>query len=188
MEIRHDIAAIAAGSIKAFEKLYVAYYTKVLTYTSILLQDSAKAEDVTQDVFLKLWRNRDKLKEDGQLDAYIYITARRTVLDVFREEGYAVKYQEWAKTKQIDESPDVFCLNEIESIAARVIDGMPLRRKEIFVMSRVDGLKAKEIAEKLGLSVHTVNKHIALALSTLKEKMGDYLPIALALIFFDVKW
>ncbi len=188
MDIRHDIAAIAAGSIKAFEKLYVAYYNKVLTYTSILLQDSAKAEDVTQNVFLKLWRNRDRLKEDGQLDSYIYITARRAVLDVFREEGYAVKYQEWAKSKQMEESPDAYCLKEIELIAASVIDGMPPRRKEIFIMSRVEGLQAKEIAEKLGLSVHTVNKHIALALSMLKEKMGDFLPIAFALLYFDRIW
>ncbi|MBQ3697170.1 MAG: HTH domain-containing protein, partial [Spirochaetales bacterium] len=61
-------------------------------------------------------------------------------------------------------------------------------RKEIFIMSRVEGLQAKEIAEKLGLSVHTVNKHIALALSMLKEKMGDFLPIVLALLYFDRIW
>lgn len=187
MDTGLDIVAIASGSVKAFEKLYVAYYTKVLTYTSILLQDPVKAEDVTQDVFLKLWRNRERMKEGGQIDSYIYVTARRTVLDVFREDGYAVKYKEWAKSKQTEETFEDYCLKEIESISASVIEGMPPRRKEIFVMSRGDGLQAKEIAERLGLSVHTVNKHIALALAMLKEKMGDFLPMVL-LLFFDRIW
>lgn len=180
-----DIAAVASGSVKAFEKLYLAYYNKVLTYTMILLQDSAKAEDAAQEVFLKLWRNRSGIKIDGQIDSYIYITARRVVLDMFREDGYAARHKEWVKSQMTEESLDDYCLREIESIAAEVIDCMPPRRKEIFLMSRREGLQAKEIALKLGLSVHTVNKHIALALSMLKEKLGDFLPLLLLLLMTD---
>lgn len=184
MDANLDIVAIASGSEKAFEKLYLAYYTKVLTYTLILLQDSAKAEDATQEVFLKLWRNRTGFKADGKMDSYIYVTARRVVLDMFREEGYAIKHRDWVKSQMTEESLENYSLREIESIAFKVIDCMPPRRKEIFLLSRREGLQAKEIALKLGLSVHTVNKHIALALSVMKEKLGDFLPLLL-LLFFD---
>ena len=185
MDAGLDIVAVASGSLKAFEKLYLAYYNKILTYTSILLQDSSKAEDATQEVFLKLWRNRAGIKADGPIDAYIYVTARRVVLDIFREEGYAVRHKDWVKSQMTEESLEDYGLREIESIAQKVIDCMPPRRKEIFLLSRREGLQAREIAEKLDLSVHTVNKHIALALSMLKEKLGDYLPLILLLLLLD---
>lgn len=180
-----DISSISSGSIKAFESLYLAYYGKVLTFTSILLQDPVKAEDATQDVFLKLWRNRSGLKADGQLDSYIYVAAKRVVLDIFREESYILKHKEWAASHMTEETFQDQCMNEIESISADVIESMPPRRKEIFLLSRRDGLQAKEIADRLGLSVHTVNKHIALALSMLKDKLKDYLPLLMSILFLS---
>lgn len=177
-----DINSIVAGSIDAFEKLYLAYYNKVLTYTTILLQDPVKAEDATQDVFLKLWRNRSGIKADGQIDSYIYVAAKRVVLDIFREESYILKHKNWANSHMTEETFQDHCMKEIESIALSVIDSMPPRRKEIFLLSRKDGLQAREIAEKLDLSVHTVNKHIALALSMLKDKLRDYMPLVLFII------
>lgn len=177
-----DISSISAGNIKAFEELYLAYYGKVLTYTSILLQDRVKAEDATQDVFLKLWRNRTGLRIDGQIDSYIYVAAKRVVLDIFREESYILKHKDWAMSHLTEETFQNQCIKEIESIADSVIEVMPTRRKEIFLLSRRDGLQAKEIADRLGLSVHTVNKHIALALSMLKDSLKDYLPLFLFFI------
>ena len=177
-----DINSISAGSIKAFETLYLAYFTKVLTFTSILLRDPVKAEDATQDVFLKLWRNRAGMKADGQIDSYIYVTAKRTVLDIFREENYILKHKDWAMSHITEETFQDQCMKEIESIAADVVDCMPPRRKEIFLLSRRDGLQAREIADKLGLSVHTVNKHIALALSMLKGRLKDYMPLLLFIL------
>lgn len=176
-----DIKAIASGDVKAFEVLYLAYYNKVLTYTTSLLHNSVKAEDATQDVFLKIWRNRHNLVEGENVNSYIYMTARRVVLDVYRDEKYAQRHKEWAESNRPEESVEVSCVNEIEDIAAKMIECMPPKRKEVFKLSRINGLTAKEIAEKMDLSVNTVNKHIALALSTLKKKLNDYLTIILLL-------
>ena len=182
MKAKIDIAGIAAGSVTAFGELYTAYYKKVLTYTSILLQDATRAEDATQDVFLKIWLNRATLREDASVNAYIYITARRVVLDMLRDDRYAQEYMEASATLPKEADADDMALREIEQIAAEVVDVMPSQRKRIFLMSRQEGLQSKEIADRLGLSVHTVNKHIALALNTLKERLRDYLPLLSALL------
>ena len=180
-----DIQAIASGDVKAFEVLYLAYYNKVLTYTTSLLHNSVKAEDATQDVFLKIWRNRHNLIEGENINSYIYKTARRVVLDIYRDEKYAQRHKEWTELNSKEESVEISCINEIEDIATKMIQCMPPKRKEVFKLSRMNGLTAKEIADKMDLSVNTVNKHIALALSTLKKKMNDYLTIIILLFFID---
>ncbi len=180
-----DIKAIAAGDVKAFEELYLAYYNKVLTYTASLLHNSVKAEDATQDVFLKIWRNRHTLREDENVNAYIYMTARRVVLDIYRDEKYAQRHKDWAMSHLNEEAVEASCLNEIEDIATKMVECMPPKRKEIFMLSRKDGLTAKEIADKMDLSVNTVNKHIALALSSLKKKLNDYLTIIILLLLLN---
>ena len=81
-----------------------------------------------------------------------------------------------------DEFVEASCVNEIEDIATKMIQSMPPKRKEIFMLSRKNGLTAKEIADKMDLSVNTVNKHIALALATLKKKLNDYLTIIILLL------
>jgi RNA polymerase sigma-70 factor (ECF subfamily) len=177
-----DIKAIASGDVKAFEVLYLAYYNKVLTYTTSLLHNSVKAEDATQDVFLKIWRNRHNLKEGENVNSYIYLTARRVVLDIYRDEKYAQRHKEWTELNSEDEFVEASCVNEIEDIATKMIQSMPPKRKEIFMLSRKNGLTAKEIADKMDLSVNTVNKHIALALATLKKKLNDYLTIIILLL------
>lgn len=180
-----DIQAIASGDVKAFEVLYLAYYNKVLTYTTYLLHNSVKAEDATQDVFLKIWRNRHNLKEGENINSYIYQTARRVVLDIYRDEKYAQRHKEWTELNSKEESVETSCINEIEDIATKMIQCMPPKRKEVFMLSRRNGLTAKEIADKMNLSVNTVNKHIALALSSLKKKLNDYLTILVLLLFID---
>ena len=182
-----NIKAIADGDVKAFETLYLEYYNKVLTFTSVLLQSPVKAEDATQDVFLKLWRNRQNLKEEGNINSYIYMTARRVVLDIFRDEKYAQRHKESIESEFDGETVEESCLKEIEFIATRVVDCMPPRRKEIFLMSRLKGYSAKEIADKLDLSVHTVNKHITLALSMLKEKLSDFVSLILILLILNLQ-
>ena len=180
-----DIKAIAYGDVKSIEVLYLTYYNKVQTYTSSHLHNSVKAEDATQDVFLKIWRNRHNLLEGENVNSYIYMTARRVVLDIYRDEKYAQRHKEWAESNRSEESVEVSCVNEIEDIAARMIECMPPKRKEVFMLSRRNGLTAKEIADKMDLSVNTVNKHIALALSSLKKKLNDYLSILVLLLFID---
>ena len=182
MRMELDIKAIASGDVKAFEVLYMTYYNKVLAYTSSLLHNSVKAEDATQDVFLKIWRNRHTLREDDNINSYIYLTARRVVLDIFRDDKYAQRYKDWTFSSSNEESVEASSMNEIETIAAKMIECMPQKRKEAFLLSRKSGLTAKEIADKMDISVNTVNKHIALALSSLKKRLEDYLTIIVLLL------
>ena len=97
----------------------------------------------------------------------------------------AQRYKAWTESNRSEESVEISCVNEIEDIAAKMIECMPPKRKEVFMLSRRNGMTAKEIADKMDLSVNTVNKHIALALSSLKKKLNDYLTILVLLLLID---
>ena len=153
-----QIEEIRAGKIKTFEILFNAYYPRVKSFAFGMIKDQYEAEEIAQNVFLKLWSNREKLSSDNTLSSYIFTIVQNEVYDFFQYE--------------IDSE---YNIKEIKSIVNRTLQNMPPQRRTIYQMSREQFLSNDEIAKTLGLSKRTVEKHISLALATIKKNLGDFL-------------
>ena len=164
----HQIEEIRAGKIKTFEILFNAYYPRVKSFAFGMIKDQYEAEEIAQNVFLKLWSNREKLSSDNTLSSYIFTIVQNEVYDFFREKHYSLGYQEKMLSTPQNlqyEIDSEYNIKEIKSIVNRTLQNM----------SREQFLSNDEIAKTLGLSKRTVEKHISLALATIKKNLGDFL-------------
>lgn len=167
-----QIEEIRAGKIKTFEILFNAYYPRVKSFAFGMIKDQYEAEEIAQNVFLKLWSNREKLSSDNTLSSYIFTIVQNEVYDFFREKHYSLGYQEKMLSTPQNlqyEIDSEYNIKEIKSIVNRTLQNIPPQRRTIYQMSREQFLSNDEIAKTLGLSKRTVEKHISLALATIKK-------------------
>lgn len=171
-----------------FDRIYVIYFPKLVRFSQTYLLYREEAENMVQDLFLQLWEHRDQIPFHGNLNAYFFTVVKNRCIDILRkhcqmhQRQYSlseVQYKELEfklySLQKFDENN--FSLAEIEQIILRAVDALPPRCREIFWLSRMEGLKHKEIAERLNISVNTVEGQIAIALRKLKVGLKDYLPL-----------
>ena len=147
------------------------------------------AENIVQDVFLVLWEKKDELEITYTLTTYLFTLVKNKCLSFLRhkliEEEYNLQMKEELSFKLYAlESLDYSYQSETELQEAikRALDALPERCREVFIKSRIEGLKYKEISEELGISVNTVENHIVTALKKLRVELKDYLPLLLFLV------
>lgn len=165
------IRAIKGGDTKSFEKLFEKYYDRYFSFACALLHDADAAEDVLQNVFLKLWIGRDRLDENRSIENYLLVSVRNEIFDYLR-----LKYNQTVvrgeTPEKVDTSADIeeeMFWSETSDRMDKIIKNMPPQRQRIFMMSRYENMASKDIADALGLSVRTVERHIYLALQDLKQ-------------------
>jgi RNA polymerase sigma-70 factor (ECF subfamily) len=175
----------AIKDIADFEKLFKSQYSKLCSYANLFLNDPDAAEDVVQEVFFKLWKNRDELSINTTLKSYLFRAVRNGCMNVIDHisvrDAYKVVNEEDIRDYEsnlIDET----IVSELEQRIRESIDQLPSERRKIFILSRFEGLKYREIADKLNISVKTVENQMYQALRFLRENLVDYLPLIL-LIF-----
>ena len=160
-----------------FQKFFTANFPKVKNFAQMLLKSEAEAEDVAQDVFCKLWLQPEIwLDTDKDLDNYLFILTRNIVLNIFKHQQIEQEYQD-----EVVERTFLYELTEKEEILNNVyykemlmivqltLEKMPKRRRLIFKLSRFKGLSHKEIADKLDVSIRTIEHQVYLALIELKK-------------------
>jgi RNA polymerase sigma-70 factor (ECF subfamily) len=180
------VEKIISGDLKAFETLFNDYYEKLAYYAYQYLKDKDSAEDVVQELFSKLWINRDKLSVNTSINAYLYGAVRNACLNQIKHQKVKEGY---LSSSVFPTEYDSFIPNEIDAkeldriIQSSIID-LPPERQKIFLLSRNQGLKYQEIAEKLGISVKTVEAQMGKSLRFLRERLKEYL---LVLITFLVE-
>lgn len=179
------IQSFAISGIAEFEKLFKTHYSQLCSYANLFLSDPDAAEDVVQEVFFKLWKNRDELIINTTIKSYLFRAVRNGCLNVIDHisvrEAYKIVNENDIKDSEgnlIDET----IVSELEQRIKETIDLLPPERRKIFIMSRFDGLKYREIADQLSISVKTVENQMYQALRFLREKLVDYLPLTI-LIF-----
>lgn len=171
---------IASGDHDAFRYVFMTYFPKVKYFITNIVKSDVIAEELAQDIFLKVWTTRESLPELRSFNAYIYKMARNTALNYldrkYVEEAYLANYTPSpnAATNPVDELE----AKELELLVQLTVDQMPEQRRRIYTMSRIENLKNEEIAEKLNLSKKTVENHLNLALKDIRNVL------AAALFFF----
>ena len=168
---------IKAGDTEAFRGLFRMYYPSVLAFVEGFVKDRGIAEDIVQDVFVKLWIYRASLDATRPIRGYLFLLSRREVCSWFRKEVTVQKLISGLagdELYQLQDTPekDASEMEELRKTAERIVEAMPEKRRHVFILSRREGLKIQEIADRLGISPRTVNKHIQLALRTLRLNMN----------------
>lgn len=165
----------------SFDELYLAYYPAMLSYARMFLRDQW-AEDVVQDVFFNIWKNRHRISTDDPLYKYLLKAVYNRAINYIWKHKRDTEYRSWYGS-QIDRmvfdyyDPDKNPIlakiydNDMRQQLRQAVDELPDKRREIFRMRFFENMSNKEIGERLGLTVSTVENHMYLALKNLRDKL-----------------
>lgn len=177
-----SISLLRVGNMKAWHDFYVNYYARVRGFVSRMVPVSWAADEITQTVFVRIWMNKERLlpgKSQGDMiSGYVFAIARNEVNNWYRSRESFSSF----RTKVIGElsgyGEDHICdLTDTRALIKtldKAVSGMPDTRRKVFVQSRWHGMPNARIAEKMGISVRTVEKHIELALKYLRGQLSDF--------------
>jgi RNA polymerase sigma-70 factor (ECF subfamily) len=179
-----DTASISAIPFQVktkddFETLFKAHYSLLCAYANGFLKNVDASEEVVQEVMIKIWTNRNSLKIESSIRSYLFRAVRNGCMNVLKHETIKDGYRLFIEKEDVvnqRSQEDEMIVAELEERIRRAIDLLSLERRKIFIMSRYDGLTYAQIAEKLGISVKTVENQMGKALKFLREELADYLP------------
>lgn len=179
--------SISEGDEKAFTLLFNHYYPLLHPLVAGYALTAMDIEEVLQETFIRIWMYRDRLPDIECLKSWIFRVASRECLSMLRknlqEKKYLSTLQKSEGILMAEEDPaDILYLSEISHLVQEAVNQMPRRRKLIFQMSRIDGMKPSEIAETLSLSVSTVKNVLSASLKYIREYLASF-GIFLTLIF-----
>lgn len=168
---------IRTGDIASFHKAYRQYHIKLYFYALKHARSSYLAEEIVQLTFIKLWETRATLSPDFDLSVQIFRIAKSTMIDLLRKEIRRLDNQASltaATDSQPSENPDPAGKDDLNHVYETIEQMAPVRR-QVFRLSRMEGLSHKEIAEQLSISPKTVENHIGRALRQLKDVLTIFL-------------
>lgn len=167
------VSLLQGGSPFAFERLFENYSQKLYRFSLSYLKSETEAEEIVQDVFMKLWENRHYLRSDTSFQSYLFTIAFNAIRKHFnkksRDEKYAASILEYlaSENASIETNPDYELLvTKLEQL----IGQMPDRRKEIFMKRKKEGMSVRDIALTMDISPKTVENQITEAMNFLKKK------------------
>jgi len=165
----------------AFDRVYELYSHKLFSFIFKILKNKAEADDIVQEVFVKIWESRHKIENYKLLNSYIFTIAYNNSIDLIRKRINNTKYLEHLKNSAvINVTPNVISqieFNELNTQTEKLISNLPERQKQVYLLHREEGLTYPEIAEKLGISKNTVENHMVKALKYLRQNMDNSLLI-----------
>ena len=183
------VKALKKGDIPAFEEIYKSYNKRIYSISLKLLKSNEDAENIVQEVFLKLWRKREDLKEHSNFDAYLFTIAYNTIRDQFSKSSRERQNQdEFTRSIQpVDDSTnaEIEYHSLLESVK-KAVNKLPPRQKTVYLLNMNDGLTCDEISKKLGISERTVEVHLQKAKSHIKKLLIDSTLISILFVWLFV--
>ena len=188
-EDRELLTLLRRGEISAFVDIYTTYYDALLNYADRLLNDMEAARDVVQQVYYKIWENRDALNISLSVKAYLFKSVYHGSLNTLAHQKNIQKYEQEQMTDfyfstviQSPEAEEALWKSDIEQAIQEAIATLPEKCREVFVLSKIEGLKNREIAEKLNISVNTVKTQKRKAYAFLREELQHLFVLFLMLL------
>jgi RNA polymerase sigma-70 factor, ECF subfamily len=169
---------IRAGDEGAFDSVFREHYAHLVRMAESVVRERALAEEIAQEVMLELWRRRESLKVEQTFRAYLIRSTRNRALNHIRHERIVAREAAYAalESPSSPSAEEEVLGVELERAVRNAIGGLPANCREVFQLSRQQGLKYAEIAAVLEISVKTVEKRMGQALAELRERLAQWLP------------
>jgi len=179
------IVRLKEGDQTAFQLLFHFYYPGLVIYASQFTTRTADSEEIVQDFFVRLWSKHTQITLCDSFKNYFFSSIKNACLDFLKhqkvEKKYVSEMMELMK-HHLAYDVDLYVVSELQEKLKQGIDLLPDKCRQVFIMSRLEGLKNEEIAEKLNISKRTVETQISKALKVLRVELKDYL----GLLFFII--
>ncbi|SKC41854.1 RNA polymerase sigma-70 factor, ECF subfamily [Ohtaekwangia koreensis] len=169
------IQAIQRGDKGAFEQVFHACYENLCQYAFTILKDMDEAEDIVQSMFLKIWERREDLNIQHAIRSYLFRAVYHQCINHLEHRTIKLKHQEYGVLEGTSrvQQPEIFP-DELSNSIQSVVNELPQQCRIIFMMSRYEELRYAEIAQKLNISVNTIENQISKALRILRLKLKDH--------------
>ncbi len=179
---------MCAGDTVALDGLVLRFYKPLRHFILPIVKDADTADDVLQDLFVRLWNQRGTLVLPRSVRAYLYAAARNSALNAWRRQAnrtrfeHSVAWQDIGEPHAQDVSQDLE-RKEFQQAVDMVVATLPDRAREVYLLSQQHGLTYREIAETLGIALPTVKTHMARSIATLERKLRRFLVLTLSILF-----
>lgn len=187
MDTRSDeqiVRRLAEGDLRAMEAVYGELFGQLYNYTASYIPDGGQAEEIVQETFLYLWEHRRSLRPDSNLKAYLLRIARNKSLNLLTRMRVRNNYADYIYKRELDinyealrdKTAELVIMQELEAIIAQTLAELPEPCRLVFEMSRNEELTYGEIAERIGVSVKTVEYRMMHTLKIFRKNLKPYIP------------
>lgn len=187
-DLERVLTELAENDKAALGQLYNYYYPRLFNFSRSFLKLHEGIDDILQEVFIKIWRNRKNIYTPNTFNSYVFIITRNLLLNELRSRINNKKVKELIaqQTIAIEFSFEQSEYSDLKEKFEEAINQLPVRQKEVFLLSRIEGLSHKEIAKKLAITSKTVEYHIARATLFLKERLRNFDLVSILLVYIFV--
>lgn len=165
------------GDASAFEEVFFRYNQRIFNFCLRFIRSNDEVEEIVQRVFVALWEQRDTINPEKSVSSYLFGIAKNLVYQEFRKKVYreaALRKMEKKEDVHEESAYQEIFFGELKEILHSVVEQLPSRQKEIYLLSREHGLSYFEIATRLGISENTVDTQLRRALSFIREKYRQH--------------
>lgn len=169
----------------SFEQVFKTHFKRLHAYAFGILQNEAEAEEIVQQVFLKLWERKENLSRINPISTYLYRAVHNGSLNYLKHQRVKAKHQmhvAWSMKDEVEPSGKKIQVKELKQQLNRAMQELPEQCRLIFQLSRFEDMKYREIADQLGIAVKTVENQMGKALRLLRVKLIDFLTILFAFL------
>ncbi len=170
---------------KQFEQIFNEYFSQLINFSKFYVKDTDSAKEIVQNVFINLWQKKESIDSNKSIKSYLFTSVKNRSLNYIRDNK---KYKSEYLDIEIEKhntffEVDILTSNELQEKISKSINSLPEKCRIVFEMSRFEELKYQEIADKLQISIKTVENQMSKALKVLRADLKEYLPI---LILFGI--
>jgi RNA polymerase sigma-70 factor (ECF subfamily) len=167
---------VAHGSETAFRLLYDIQHQRIYSFALFLTHSEVLAEEVTQEIFIKIWNHRTELSEIRQFDAWLKTLVRNqcyTFLNRLAKERLILQEINEQNTEGSNFTEENILFSDYSRLLQQLLDRLPEQQRKVFILSRHEGIKHEEIARQMGLSINTIKSHMKAALRNIRHILGS---------------
>jgi RNA polymerase sigma-70 factor (ECF subfamily) len=167
------VKLLQKGNVAAFDSLFEVYSSKLFGFALKYFKNESDAEELVQEVFVKVWENRQNIRSEFSFKSYLFTIALNQIRKYFNKKAASLRYIESLQSEP--EPFDQAVSEDYESVLQminQIIDQLPSRRREIFVKSKLEGKSSKEVAQELHISAGTVDNQVSEALRFIRRQLN----------------